>query len=175
MRSSPDEPGDPDANEISDLSEDAFEAMEDRVDRLAAQAQRQEPEPPAHVDPSAPIRTEAEFEQAVRVALDELPKEYRDTLGDVAVVVSDDGAKQNAYGLYQGRTISSDEVTRSWWPWGKGQAQQLPDEIIIYRDTLTRDFGRDPALLRQAIKRVVRHEVAHHLGYDEPGVEQLGL
>lgn len=174
MQSSPDEPGDQDADEISDLSEDAFEAMEDRVDRLAAQGQEQEVAPPAHVDPAAPIRTEADFERAVRTALDGLPKQFRDSLGDLAVVVSDDGAKQHAYGVYEGKTISSDEVTRSWWPWGRG-GSALPDRIVIYRDTLTRDFGHDPALLRQEITRVVRHEVAHHLGFDEPGVGHLGL
>jgi predicted Zn-dependent protease with MMP-like domain len=51
----------------------------------------------------------------------------------------------------------------------------LPGEILIYRDTLLRDFGHDPELLRSQISRVVRHEVAHHLGFDEPGVGGLGL
>lgn len=174
MRSSPDEPGDQDADEISHLGEDEFEAMEDRVDRLAAEAQQQEAEPSARVDPTAPIRTEEDFERVVRAALDDLPQQFRDALDDVAVVVSDDGAKQGAYGVYEGKTISSDEVTRSWWPWGRGSSP-LPDRIVIYRDTLTRDFGHDPQLLKQQITRVVRHEVGHHLGFDEPGVEHLGL
>jgi predicted Zn-dependent protease with MMP-like domain len=49
------------------------------------------------------------------------------------------------------------------------------DRIVIYQDTLERDFGHDPALLRAQVERTVRHEVAHHLGWDETGVRGLGL
>jgi Zincin-like metallopeptidase len=50
-----------------------------------------------------------------------------------------------------------------------------PDRIVIYQDTLERDFGHDPALLRAQVERTVRHELAHHLGWDERGVSGLGL
>jgi predicted Zn-dependent protease with MMP-like domain len=50
-----------------------------------------------------------------------------------------------------------------------------PDRIVIYQDTLERDFGHDPDLLRAQVERTVRHEVAHHLGWDERGVRGLGL
>ena len=50
-----------------------------------------------------------------------------------------------------------------------------PDRIVIYQDTLERDFGHAPDLLRAQVQRTVRHEVAHHLGWDEPGVRGLGL
>ena len=51
----------------------------------------------------------------------------------------------------------------------------FPDRIVIYQDTLERDFGHNPELLRAQVERTVRHEVAHHLGWDEPGVRGLGL
>jgi predicted Zn-dependent protease with MMP-like domain len=50
-----------------------------------------------------------------------------------------------------------------------------PDRIVIYQDTLERDFGHDSDLLRAQVERVVRHELAHHLGWGEPGVRDLGL
>ena len=51
-----------------------------------------------------------------------------------------------------------------------------PDRIVIYQDTLERDFGHDPAeLLRAQVERTVRHELAHHLGWGERGVRGLGL
>ena len=47
--------------------------------------------------------------------------------------------------------------------------------IVIYRDTLERDFGHDRALLAAQVERTLRHELAHHLGWDERGVGGLGL
>ena len=46
---------------------------------------------------------------------------------------------------------------------------------MIFQDTLERDFGHDPGLLRAQVERTVRHEVAHHLGWNETGVRGLGL
>ena len=65
-----------------------------------------------------------------------------------------------AYGLYQGDGVARDNY---------------PDRIIIFRDTLLRDFGHDPDELRAQVTRTVRHELAHHLGADELGVRELGL
>ena len=47
--------------------------------------------------------------------------------------------------------------------------------IVIFRDTLLRDFGHDPEELSAQVLRTVRHELAHHLGADELGVRELGL
>jgi len=96
----------------------------------------------------------------VREALDDLPDLLIKALDRVPVVVSDKGRKAGAYGLYQGDTIARDNYH---------------DRIIIFRDTLLRDFGHDPDLLRDQVTRTVRHELAHHLGADELGVRELGL
>jgi predicted Zn-dependent protease with MMP-like domain len=78
----------------------------------------------------------------------------------VAVVVSDSGRRRGAYGLYQGGTVARD---------------YFHDRIVIFRDTLLRDFGHDPELLKAQVTRTVRHELAHHFGWDEKGVRGLGL
>jgi predicted Zn-dependent protease with MMP-like domain len=110
--------------------------------------------------------SEQEFEQLVSSALDELPLEFQRALEDVAVVVSDRGEENHAYGMYVGWRVSG-------MPFLAGGA--LPDEILIFRDTLTRDFGDDPARLRAQVVQTVRHELGHHLGFDEHGVRRLGL
>ncbi len=103
---------------------------------------------------------EEDFQALVRSALDDLPLEFHRALEHVAVVVSDGGRRKRAYGLYHGDGAARDN---------------FPDRILIYRDTLVRDFGHDREALRAQVTRTVRHEIAHHLGWDEPGVRGLGL
>ena len=100
------------------------------------------------------------FEALVADAIDALPDEFQRTLEDVAVVVSEIGTERHAYGEYFG-----DGVARHFYE----------DRIVIYRDTLERDFGHDPKRLAQEVARTLRHELAHHLGWDEGGVGGLGL
>lgn len=107
-----------------------------------------------------PDRPPSEFDELVMEALDELPEEFREVLRTTPVTVSNRGHEFHAYGHYIGATIARDTY---------------PDHIVVYQDTLERDFGHDPELLRAQVRRTVRHEVAHHLGWDERGVRDLGL
>jgi predicted Zn-dependent protease with MMP-like domain len=103
---------------------------------------------------------DSDFEELVREALDDLPDLLRNALSHVAVVISNGGRKQGAYGLYQGGTVARKDTH---------------DRIVIFRDTLRRDFGHDADLLREQVTRTVRHELAHHVGFDELGVSRLDL
>jgi predicted Zn-dependent protease with MMP-like domain len=104
--------------------------------------------------------TYEQFEAMVAAAIDNLPEQFRKELEKVPVVISDQGQERHAYGLYWG-----DGIARDNWP----------DRIIIFRDTLTRDFGHDPELLAAQVERTVRHELGHHFGFHEEGVRGLGL
>jgi predicted Zn-dependent protease with MMP-like domain len=110
--------------------------------------------------------SEQEFEELVRSALDELPDEFQRVLENVAIVVSDRGDENHAYGMYVGMKLNGNSY------FGGGG---LPDEIMIFRDTLVRDFGADPERLRAQVQKTVLHEVGHHFGFDEAGVRRLGL
>jgi predicted Zn-dependent protease with MMP-like domain len=100
------------------------------------------------------------FEELIADAIDALPEEFQQVLEKVAIVVSDLGTEHHAYGMYYG-----DGVAR----------ERYEDRIVIYRDTLERDFGHDRQLLARQVERTLRHELAHHLGWDERGVGGLGL
>jgi predicted Zn-dependent protease with MMP-like domain len=138
--------------------EEEFERVVVRAEQLAADDLAWEPDEAEfmELDPRNPT----DFEQLVREALDDLPDLLIKALDHVAVVISDKGRKVHAYGLYQGDGIARDNHH---------------DRIIIFRDTLLRDFGHDPDELRAQVTRTVRHELAHHLGADELGVRELGL
>lgn len=110
--------------------------------------------------------SEQEFERLVRSALDELPAKFQRSLQNVAIVVSDRGAEHHAYGMYVGVRASGGGFFGGGGP---------PPEILIFRDTLVRDFGEDPEQLRAKVTQTVRHEVGHYFGFDEAGVRKLGL
>jgi predicted Zn-dependent protease with MMP-like domain len=139
-------------------SESEFEKIVLRSERLAREGLAADPEEGdfLQLDPL----NDDDFEELVRDALDELPDLLRNSLRHVAVVVSDRGRRRGAYGLYEGSGATRDRAH---------------DRIIIFRDTLRRDFGHDPELLREQVTRTVRHELAHHVGFDELGVSRLDL
>jgi predicted Zn-dependent protease with MMP-like domain len=141
-------------------SEEDFERVVLRAERLAREGLAVEPDESEFLDLD-PYDDE-DFEELVRDALDDLPDLLRTLVEshNVAVVISDGGRRRRAYGLYHGDGATRDDV---------------PDRIVIYRDTLRRDFGHDPELLRAQVTRTVRHELAHHVGFDELGVRDLGL
>ena len=101
-----------------------------------------------------------EFDLLVAEAIDALPEDFQRLLDTTPVVVSQLGAENRAYGHYFGDTVARDDY---------------PDRIVVYQDTLERDFGHDRNLLRAQVERTLRHELAHHLGWHERGVRDLGL
>jgi predicted Zn-dependent protease with MMP-like domain len=143
-------------------SEADFEALVQRAERLAAEGVWGEDEPvgPDEDDDLFDPTEDEDFRALVRSAIDELPLEFHRALEHVAIVISDGGRRRRAYGLYQGDTVARDF---------------FHDRIVIFRDTLLRDFSHDPELLKAQVTRTVRHELAHHLGWNEKGVHGLGL
>ncbi len=140
-------------------SEAEFERLVVESERLARDGVAADPDEVEFMDLD-PYDDE-DFAELVRDAMDELPDLLQRALErNVAVVISDGGRRMRAYGLYHGDGVARDDVA---------------DRIVIYRDTLRRDFGHDPELLREQVTRTVRHELAHHLGADELGVRDLGL
>jgi predicted Zn-dependent protease with MMP-like domain len=114
------------------------------------------------VTPSEAMQSEPmdDFETLVADAIDRLPPEFQRVLERVPVIVSELGQDAAAYGEYFG-----DGVARDFFE----------DRIVIYRDTLERDFGHDRELLSRQVEQTLRHELGHHLGFGERGVEGLGL
>ena len=128
------------------LSEREFDRLVERSEALARRPQA--------------AASATEFELLVADAIDRLPPEFQELLEEVPVVVSTRGASERAYGQYWGGDLT------------RGDHEH---RIVLFQDTLERDFGHDPDLLRAQVERTLRHEVAHHLGWNEHGVRGLGL
>ena len=126
---------------------------EAEVERLVRRSEELARRPP-------PDRAPTEFDELVADAIDRLPQEFQDVLRTVPIVISHHGSEFRAYGHYYGGSIVHGDREH---------------RIVLYQDTIERDFGRDPELLRAQVERTLRHEVAHHLGWGEPGVRGLGL
>jgi predicted Zn-dependent protease with MMP-like domain len=109
--------------------------------------------------------SEADFDRLVSDALDELPDDIGGLMTNVAVTVEDEPPPgQPLLGLYEGI------------PWGRRgpyYAGALPDKITIYRLPLERMAGGDPERLRAAVRRVVRHEIAHHFGISDARLVEI--
>ena len=100
-----------------------------------------------------------ELEDAIEAAIESLPRELRERMANVDIVVEDEPPPgEPLLGLYQGIPL-----TRRT----SGYAGALPDKITIYRGPLLRLYGHEPERLRREVRRVVLHEIAHHFGISD--------
>jgi len=117
---------------------------------------------------------ESEFEKLVRQALIILPKRIRRKMENIAICVEKRpsaeqlrkiGLKHDRFllGLYEGIP----QIV-----WGKGFGGNLPDKITIFQESIE-SFAAGPEKVKELVKNVVWHEVAHHFGFSERGVRLL--
>jgi predicted Zn-dependent protease with MMP-like domain len=117
-------------------------------------------------------RETLDFYELVEKALEELPPELAALLENVAIVVEDwpersihhpADPEETLYGFYEGTPL-----TRR----GGSYSGVLPDKITIFRGPLERDFARHE--LEEQVRITVVHEIAHHFGFEEERLEELG-
>jgi predicted Zn-dependent protease with MMP-like domain len=117
---------------------------------------------------------EDEFEKLVQTAVLDLPKEILSMMENVAIITADfpskeqlrkNGIKKNdlLLGLYEGvpQTV-----------WGKGFGGNLPDKITIFQKSIEQ-FAKEGEDIKNFVKTVVWHEIAHHFGFTEREVRRL--
>ena len=115
-----------------------------------------------------------EFEKLVSKALLILPKKIRQKMENIAICVEKRPSAEQLrktglrhggllLGLYEGvpQTV-----------WGRGFGGNLPDKITIFQESIE-NFAAGPEEIKELIKNVVWHEVAHHFGFSEKGIKLL--
>ena len=106
-----------------------------------------------------------DFGRYVEEAVALLPRDLREFMSNVAIVVEDEPPDgMPLLGLYQGLPL-----TRR----GSGYAGVPPDKITIYRGPLERLSAGAPERLLEQIRRVVLHEIAHHFGISDERLREL--
>jgi predicted Zn-dependent protease with MMP-like domain len=101
------------------------------------------------------------FDELVEQELAAIPAEFQRELDNVAIVVEEEPPGP-WLGVYQGYTARYRDLP------GK-----QPDVIRFFRGPMLRTFGHDPGLLAQEVRRLVRHEVAHHFGISDARLLEL--
>lgn len=107
------------------------------------------------------------FEDLVAEAIDGLPSWVRERLENVQVIVEDRPPKgeQALLGLYEGIPLTERGNDYTW---------ALPDRITLFRRTIEREAGDDPAAVKGVVADTVIHEVAHFFGISDERLHELG-
>lgn len=115
------------------------------------------------------------FENLVRLALNELPGEFRTRMDNVDVVVEERPTKnqligvglnddQTLLGLYEGIPL----------PERYDYNLVLPDKITLFKEPIESICETDDDIVRE-IRDTITHEVAHHFGIDDEELKKLGV
>jgi len=119
--------------------------------------------------------SQREFEELVAEALDELPDDIAEALSNISVAVErwpspeiiktmNLRSRHELLGLYQGVPLSHR---------GTGYGGVLPDRITVFQGPVE-STGKTKAELRESVRSVVIHEIAHHIGLSEERIRELG-
>ncbi len=117
----------------------------------------------------------ATFERLARAALDDLPEQFREHVGDVVIRVEEFADRETLdamgiedrwqlTGLYHGRPLSEQSV------WATGE---MPPMISLFRAPLLREWRETGVALGDLITHVVVHEVGHHFGLSDDDMHRI--
>src|SRR5438309_11211198 len=109
-----------------------------------------------------------DFEKLVYEALENLPKEFKERLDNVEVVVENWPRPEYArgrllLGLYQGVPKTA---------WGRGLSSPLPDKISIFQGPIEWISRGNEETIKRMIIDTVEHEIAHHFGISDDRLRQ---
>jgi len=118
-----------------------------------------------------------EFEDIVKDALDELPPEFAEKLENVDVVIGGEpdmqainkrglGGKGRLLGLYQGVPLKN----RTHY-----YGMVLPDKITLFQRNIEAACRAQGRSIRDEVKHVIQHEIAHHFGISDDRLRDLGV
>lgn len=103
------------------------------------------------------------FEKLVVEAIESLPERIQKAVKNTAIVIEENSRRKNLLGLYEGVPENV---------WGKGMAAHLPDKITIFKQNIE-SIADTTEEVKEIVKIVVWHEIAHHFGFEEKETRRL--
>jgi predicted Zn-dependent protease with MMP-like domain len=114
------------------------------------------------------------FDAIVRQAMREIPREFRNRLHNVEIVIEDDPSPEllaemgseegeTLFGLYQGTPLTE----RSW-----AHGNTLPDRIVLFRRPLEAACEDEDQLIDEVCLTLI-HEAGHYFGLSEAQIQQV--
>lgn len=118
--------------------------------------------------------SDAQFDQLITRAMDELPQEYITNLSNVAVVMADEPSAQQLVkqGVRQGHVLLGLYEGIPQTQRGVGYQLVLPDKITLFKQSLLSISGNEAELFAH-VKRTLWHEIAHHYGLSHSNIDTL--
>jgi predicted Zn-dependent protease with MMP-like domain len=113
---------------------------------------------------------QSQFENLIRVAIENLPDWVHEGLDNIDVQVVDEPGEEHdpdgegLLGLYLGIPLPER---------GIDYAGELPDVIYIFRRPHL-ELGLPPDELRDEIVKTLIHEIAHYFGIDDDHLDDIG-
>jgi len=119
--------------------------------------------------------TRAQFERHVGEALASIPRQFRDAMQNIAIVVEDEPSPDlleemeieppdTLFGLYQGTPLT-ERTTSSY-------GNVLPDRVLIFQGPHERETDDDEDLI-VCIGETLIHEIGHYFGLSEEEIEEI--
>ena len=119
--------------------------------------------------------TDSDIEAIARHTLDGLPSPFRESLGDIVLLVEPVADRETARsvglshpmqlsGLYQGISLNHQSISDSG---------TLPERITLYSRPILAEWRSTPVSLEQLVSHIVVHEVGHHFGFSDDEMHAL--
>jgi predicted Zn-dependent protease with MMP-like domain len=116
-----------------------------------------------------------DFERLARAAYDRLPREFRDTLGDIVFTVQDYAEDDvldeldadspfELTGLFVGQELGAQDAS---------SVPREPSMIFLYRVPILAEWAETGVELGGLIGHVIVHEIGHHFGLSDEDMERI--
>ena len=124
---------------------------------------------------SGQMPTDADIDAIARRTLERLPSPFRESLGEIVLLVEPVTDAETARGLglshpmqlsglYQGIPLNHQSVS---------QSGTLPERITLYSRPILAEWRSTRFSLEQIVSHIVIHEVGHHFGFSDDDMHAL--